>query len=304
MSSFIPGILMTILLGLISNGIADDSGPYQKFPELRGPYLGQTLPENSPQIFGEGYLKPPAGYHSSITFSPDMKEAYWTSMGEHTFCSKLQNGIWTTPAEIRFDSAGGIGEVALSSDGNGLYFLSRKAAGRERIWYSQRVNDAWSAPRLLDSAITAHPTHWQFSLADNGNLYFTSEIDGVRGQGDIYVAVRDSFGFRPPIALGPAINSDHRDFTPFIAHDESYLIFARGVPQENNRSDLFISFKDAQGKWTSAVNMGDTINTGHNEVCPVVTPDDKYLIYGSVSSERNEVYWISAAVIENLKPPQ
>lgn len=79
-----------------------ESNHYKSFPELHGAYLGQTPPGNVPEIFCSGFLKPPDGFHSSISFSPDMEEVYWTSMGAHTFCSKLNNGVWTLPVEMRF----------------------------------------------------------------------------------------------------------------------------------------------------------------------------------------------------------
>jgi hypothetical protein len=301
----VTAFLSALAAASLSAGERTGSGPYVTFPELRGPYLGQIPPGRLPQPFCEAFLNPPGGYHSSITFSPDMSEVYWTSMGAHTFCSRLKNGVWTVPVEIEFDSVYGVGEVALSADGKQLYFLSRRPPDddpveRERIWRAVRETDKWSSPEPIDLAVRSHPTHWQFSLARNGNLYFTSEIAGARGEGDIYVAPRDGDVFASPLDLGPNVNSDLRDFTPFVAADESYLIFARSVPEENNRSDLFISFRTADGDWTKAINMGDTINTEHNEVCPVVTPDGKYLFYTSVSRERNAICWVSTGIINDL----
>ena len=92
-----------------------------------------------------------------------------------------------------------------------------------------------------------------------------------------------------------------RDFCPFIAPDESYLIFSRSVPEERGRSDLFISFRDVDGTWTEAVNMGDAIDSLQNEVSPVVTPDGRYLVFLRVSGEVNDVYWTKADIIEVLR---
>ena len=306
-----PNFKIWFLL-LLSAGLlygSDNPKPYDSFPQLRGAYLGQTPPGLLPQIFCAGFLKPPEGFHSSVTFSPDMIQAYWTSQGIHTFRTRLENGVWIRPEELLFDSTYGIGEVTWATDGTKLFFLSRRPVGsetmgRERIWYSEIRDGIFSEPKPVSEVVNNHPTHWQFSIAANGNLYFTSEIEGVRGQQDIFVADWDGQKFAPPIDLGPSINSDVRDFAPFVAPDESYLIFARSVPEESNRSDLFISFKNTSGNWTRAVNMGDTINSLHNEVCPVVTPDGKYLFYCRLSGDINEVYWVSTAVIDSLKTKQ
>lgn len=299
-------VCMILVLATAAGSSESKLNAYDSFPELHGPYLGQTPPGKIPEIFCDGFLKPAGGYHSSIVFSPDMKEAYWTSMGAHTYCSMVKNGRWTTPTEISFDSAYSIGEATLSPDGKRLYFLSRRPPDdepveRERIWYAEREQDGWSNSRLIDKVVWSHPTHWSFSIAESGNLYFTSEAEGVMGEGDIYVAQWDSLRFLSPVDLGGNVNSQLRDFAPFVAPDESFLIFARVVPEEGTRSDLYICFKRTDGTWTPAVNMGDAINSEHNEVCPVVTPDGKYLFYLSASSERNEVYWVDTEIITRLR---
>ncbi len=301
---FITGFPFALWASVIYG--SDNPISYESFPQLSGPYFGQAPPGPAPQVFCPEFLKPPEGFHSSVTFSPDMNEAYWTSQGVCTYRSRLEDGVWTAPDEIRFDSAYGVGEVAWAMDGNKLFFLSKRPpdwanVSREYIWYREKLNGVWSAPKAVDRAVNEHPTHWLFSIAENGNLYFTSEIEGVRGQQDIYFAQWDGRQFAEPLDLGPNINSDFRDFTPFIAPNESYLIFARSVPQESNRSDLFISFRDAEGNWLKAVNMGDTVNSLHNEVCPVVTPDGEYLFYCRISKEINEVLWVSADVIDSLR---
>ncbi len=91
------------------------------------------------------------------------------------------------------------------------------------------------------------------------------------------------------------------NFCPFIAPDESYLIFSRSVPEEKGRSDLFISFHDSKNGWTQAVNMGDSVNSLHNETSPVVTPDGKFLFFLRVSGDVNDVYWMDAGVIDDIR---
>lgn len=77
------------------------------------------------------------------------------------------------------------------------------------------------------------------------------------------------------------------EFSPwwsiYISPEEGYLIFAGG----SDNADLFICFKNIDGKWGSPVNMGDKINTNEWERFPVVSPDGKYLFFtrgGSITS--------------------
>ena len=283
--------------------ISADGG---SFPELKGAYFGQRPPGVVPEPFADGILNPPEGYHSSIVFSPDGTEAFWTGMAEGTLYSHQENGVWTEPVSFSADTEYGIGEPMFSHDGSRLYFLMRKPPSegepaRERIWFMDWDKSGTYKPKVIDRTVADVVTHWQFSLAANGNLYLAVERNGVEGSRGIAVARWTEGKFLGPIELGSNINTEVRNFCPFVAPDESYLIFSRSVPEENNRSDLFISFRGSDGKWLDPVNMGDTINSLHNEVCPVVTPDGKYLFFCRISGSENQVYWVSSEVIDRFR---
>jgi len=66
------------VVAFLSSHGADTGAP--QFPVLVGPYMGQQPPGDTPQMFLEGIVSGPDRAHSSITFSPDGLEAYWTEM--------------------------------------------------------------------------------------------------------------------------------------------------------------------------------------------------------------------------------
>ncbi|MCK4464303.1 MAG: exo-alpha-sialidase, partial [Bacteroidales bacterium] len=222
--------------------------------------------------------------------------------------SKMLKGIWTPPQRIDFGLEKGIGDACFSPDGNKLFFLSFQApnAGdieRERIWFVERKSSGWSKPKLIDEIIYAHPTHWTFSVATNGNLYFTSEIEGVQGEQDIYVAHFEGGNYLPPISVGNAINTNAKEFGACIAPDESYLIFTR-IGKNTKKTDLYISFKNKDRSWTKAINMGTNINSLSHDNCTYVSSDGKYLFFISQRERMNGIYWVDAKIIEELKPKQ
>lgn len=281
--------------------------PAADFPELRGPYLGQTPPKRGAEVFAPGILKPETGFHSSVVFDEDGDTACWTVMSAgRTFCSRRIDDQWSSPELLPFDPEYGVREPFFAHGDQRLYFLSRRPlphdpVERERIWYVERTEAGWSDPRAIDDVVSAHPTHWQFSFTDSGDLYFTSEAPDVRGEQDIYVSRRRDGVFTEPESVGDGVNTDLREFCPFIAPDESYLIFSRTVPEERGRSDLFVSFRTPGGSWTEAVNMGDAVNSLHNETSPIVTPDGRHLFFLRVSGDINDVFWTSAGIIEELR---
>ncbi|SYZ72230.1 hypothetical protein TRIP_C20345 [Candidatus Zixiibacteriota bacterium] len=220
--------------------------------------------------------------------------------------STIVDGHWSIPREINFGLECGVGDATFWPDGSRVYFTSfhppyPNAPEKERIWYAERDGNSWSAPRLIDDAVLAHPTHWTFSFADNKNLYFTSEMPGVRGEQDIYMARFDGEKYLEPVDVGPAINSDGMDLAPFVARDESYLIFTR-VGTETSKADLYISFKDSLGHWTEAGSMEDNINSEANDLCASVSPDGKYLFFISQKNGlMNRIYWMDASIIDSVR---
>ena len=74
------------------------------------------------------------------------------------------------------------------------------------------------------------------------------------------------------------INKDIWIAHPFIAPDESYLIW--DAEQEGvYGADIYISFRQPNGSWGEAIGMGDTINTADHEQGASLTPDGKYLLF-------------------------
>ena len=71
-----------------------------------------------------------------------------------------------------------------------------------------------------------------------------------------------------------------------FAPDRATIVTARrtdgvwGSP-EIGGGDLFISFRNEDGSWTEAVNMGEPINTPTLDMCPALSHDGKYLFWTS-----------------------
>lgn len=274
---------------------------------LKDDYFGQKTPDSAPILFAPEIMNAEMGYHSPIIFSPDLTEAYWSPSAKipRMMFSKKINGVWSTPEKIDFGLKMGAGDPAFSHNGEKLYFLSFQPpkpgdTERERIWFVVRKADGWSEPRHIDEIVLKHPTHWTFSFAANGNLYFTSEITGVRGEQDIYLAQFDGEKYLEPIDLGEMINTDGKELAPCIAPDESFIIFTR-VGDGTKKADLYISFKKDDGNWTKANEIGSSINTEKNDLCASLSPDGKYLFFISQKEGLSRIYWVSTKIIEEMK---
>jgi Tol biopolymer transport system component len=272
----------------------------QPTPKLTGPYLGQTPPGDTAVPFAVSFLG--ADLHSGPVFSVDGQEVFWSPLEGstgHILTSRLTDSGWSTPREIKFPTGPpNSGEPCLSPDGTRLFFLSQESAAtnyKENIWVATRENDGWGAPQLVSPLINAFAIHWQISVADNGNLYFHAR---PMGGGDIYVSAFVDGTYQEPVALGSAINSDHGEGSPFIAPDESYLIFSRSDRSSSRKGELFISFRTSDGTWTEAKSMDRLNRDGVNELCPTVSRDGKYLFFLRNTRDGFTPHWVSASVID------
>lgn len=202
-------------------------------------------------------------------------------------------------------------DFTMSPDGNRIYFGSnrpRKQGGNALesldIFVTERLkSNKWSAPKNVGTPINTDYGENYPSIAGNGNLYFFScRGDGLGGC-DIYVSHYVNKKYMTPVNLGSAINSKKNDWDAFIAPDESYIIFSSQDREDSiGGQDLYISYKQKDGKWTQAKNMGESVNSESCEICPSVSIDGKYFFFTSRRRGKADIFWIKATIIENLKP--
>ncbi len=278
------------------------------FPELRGAWLGQPEPGDAPERFALGIV---SGHgfnseHSPAAFAPDGSEVYWTKAFRGPILySRLEDGRWTRPRPAPFVSEYGEGEPIFAPDGERLYFLSMRPLepgaepGKENIWYVAREGDGWSEPRPLDPVVNEFDHHWLFSISEAGTLYFSSVREGGYGSRDIYRSRRVDGVHQRPENVGPVINTDGNEHTPFIAPDESYLIFASSAHGPTQGMFHFvISYREADGGWSAPQPLDRITAPVNDPLCPLVTADGKFMFFiGS-----GDIWWTRADFIEEMRP--
>jgi len=290
---------------LKAKGALDDP---PRFPELRGPYLGQPDPGDTPKVFAPGIVSRFTfdSEHSPLAFSPDGTEAYWTQKfrGPILFMKQV-DGLWTAPRPAPFNSPWGDGEPIFTPDGKRLYFLSFRPlepngkTDKENVWYVDREGEGWSAAKAASTLVNAFDHHWLFSAGPDGTLYFSSIREGGIGGRDIYVSRLIGGSHEQPRNAGPVINTAGDEHMPFIARDGSYLIFtSAGHPGAKGRNHFFISYRDGEGNWTTPVSLGEKIHRVEMGLCPLVTPDGKYMFMLG----RGDICWVRADFVEALRP--
>jgi hypothetical protein len=291
--------LADVAQGLAGKGASREA---PRVPVLRGAYLGQTPPGAVPAEFAPGIVGGHFSVHSSVTFSPDGREAYWSeSMPPRgsgygtgrTMTSRLEGNRWTYPLRAMVGSVPLEDVPFISPDGARIYDMARRprpgqnATGKENIWVANRAGDRWGDPRPLDDTVNAPPHHWQFGVGRDGAVYFSSSWNGARG---LFVSRLQDGRYAEPVPLGAPVSTTGNEAMPFLAPDGSYMLFQRDY-------DLHVAFCDETGAWTPPVRLPSPVNTTDAELCPVVSPDGRYLFF----MRNGHVYWVDAAVINQQR---
>jgi hypothetical protein len=268
---------------------------------LKGPYLGQKPPGDLPELFAPGIISN-CDLHSSVYFPPSGEEVYFSKLNGswNIMYMKQENGLWTPPQFL----CKGLTPF-LSPDGNALFFSTQDW----ELWRMERSIGGWTKPANLGPNINFAQRQDGPSVTHNGTLYYCTNYRMAKG------IVRSTFEngrYMEPQPLGGVINSSHNEGFPFIAPDESYIIFSSFRPGSYGLGDLYISFRRDDGTWTKPKNLGPKINSEAKDRFPYVTPDGKYLFFNSnrvsiLNSKKipdgpGNVYWVDASFIEKLKP--
>jgi hypothetical protein len=304
----IAGIITIVLIVLIAALLIlnpqDRVEANPNFPELTGPYLGQKPPGEYAERFAPDLMS--AELHTAVVFSPDGREVYWKPMAEdeanEILFMKLEDEKWTHPQVVPFASRFfNSDDPSFLPDGTKLFFTSFRPVhwrqildARETIWYVERAQNGWSRVKEVGAAINTMDLHWQLSISRNETIFFASG-------GDIYRSVLEDGEYQEPTKLSSAVNTASNEGHPYIAPDESYLIFSSNDPANSlGDYDLYVSLQESDGSWSAAMNLGERINSKYQDLYPVVSPDQKYLFFLSNREGMYSIYWVDFKPVKTL----
>jgi len=262
------------------------------------PYFGQRAPGEKPELFAPGIISK-AGYrlHGSAVFSPDGREVFWPIVPPQLMHMRLKDGRWSKPQP--FSLTGRLVTApSFSPDGQRLYYQAYDSIGYGSIdlWYLARTDSSWSAPQNPGAPPNSEQMDSQPCCCRNGTLYFTHSMEGVAWKRGIFRAEFRDGEYAPAEPLPAQINSPCIDYTPCIAPDEHYLLFASSRPLTEERLQLFITRRNADGSWTEPANIHAALQFPQTARFPQLSPDGKYLFFLS----QGDVYWVSANVLNKF----
>ena len=256
-------------------------------------YLGQEAPGLTPEVFAPGLIST-EHWEGSGVFTPDLKEFYLRRMGGQydemvSTVFQYKDGQWQesviTPR---------MGQPFISPDGQIMHLGKRYKERKETGWSeTKNLGGKFEDLRIMRLTASSEGTYYFDEVGNDGDgkIRYSRLVDGVR---------------EDPRIASEIINSGTWNAHPFIAPDESYVLWDARRDDGFGNSDIYISFRQQDGAWGEAINLGSEINTDAWEAGAKVTPDGQYLFFnrnvGSDSYENVDMFWVDAAIIENLRP--
>lgn len=285
----------TSILDTITNPIISD-------------YLYEDTPLNEAIVFGpDGYLSNDYWHwHGTPVFSPDGKEMYWSkyikaSNDIEIWYTKEIDSVWSEPQKFIIEGIEGAYNCPVfASHGTELYFLNFDGISFT-IYKVTRDGDTWINPEAININIPQGKVlGWSFSVAENKNLYFLLwDLNGLDHQ-KIYRSIYNDGVYDDPQPLDILDNGSEGVGGPSIAPDESYILFDSVRSNGFGMHDLYVSFTDDLGAFTTPINLGNQVNTAQEEVGASISPDGFYMFYTTLKTTDlgYNPYWIKIDELE------
>jgi len=270
------------------------------FPALESPYLGQKLPGLIPEPFASGIVTT-EDWQIDGVFSPDLKEFYFIrEVGVDDAHKKMEfvliqykNKQWVTSV-----ISPRVGQPFISPNGKTMHLGKR---------YKERIETGWSVIKSLGAPFN-NIRIMRLTSSAKGTYVFDEA--NPKGEGILRYSRLIGGKREEPKPFAEEINTLKANAHPFIAPDESYILWDGRRDKGFGNADIYISFKQQDGSWGSAMNLGDKVNTETSEFGASVTPDGKYLFFnrnvGKIKKSDKyddvDIFWVDAQIIESFRP--
>ncbi len=217
----------------------------------------------------EGYEDTETGHWCSDMFFSDQTNSGWNY-------ATLLGDLLNTP---RFEVA-----LEFSGDGQILYFFRGFTLYSGEIFADTagRKDEYAVTPPAFGSPMQPEEGDLAPFLANDSLLIFASRREGGLGGLDLYFATRSDTGWTTPQHLGPEINSNYDETTPFLAHDGRTLYFSSNRPESMGGMDVFKSVFDEETRtWSAPVNVGKPINSPGDDAFFRLSVDGLHAFFAS-----------------------
>ena len=160
---------------------------------------------------------------------------------------------------------------------------NRRSPYFEDFYISHKKDGEWTRSENMPPPFNSDVNEGALTLSPDGREAYFARCNAKDGYGscDIYVSIRKGDKWSQPKNLGPKVNSPYWDTQPSMASDGRTLFFVSNREGGHGKSDIWYTYKNDNGEWSEAVNLGPTINTLGQEMFPFIHPSNTTLYFSS-----------------------
>ncbi|MFC4262233.1 OmpA family protein [Ferruginibacter yonginensis] len=279
-------------------------------------YNPDKVNKKAATIFEKAYQEAIEGkYNESIThvseaikIDPQYLDAYYARASVYTIIKNYKAAVGDYEAAIQKDTVYAREyylSYAIVLAGNGQFekalaftnkFLAipnlneqNKKAGNTRKksfefalqFAAAHQNDGYTFnPINMGDSINSGALEYLPSITVDGNkMIFNRRINGDE---DFYESIKVNGVWQNALPVAGKLNTNLNEGAQNISQDGEWLIFTGcNYPEGYGSCDLYISYKNKNGTWSEAVNLGSNINTNAWESAPSLSPDKRDLYFSS-----------------------
>lgn len=215
-----------------------------------------------------------------------------------------RNGNWQSAVHLGkpINNEGNNFLVTPMPDGNQLYvqntYNEDGSVGGPGISLSTRTATGWTLPirQKIEDYENLSESTTSYIAPDGLTLISSVQRKEGRGSLDLFVSKRQADGsWSRPVSLGPTINTVGADYGPFIAADNTTLIFCSNGHPGYGGLDLYVSRRldDTWTSWSEPENLGKPINgDDHDSYLMIPTVGDVGYFNSKEGNGEMDVYSI------------
>ena len=185
--------------------------------------------------------------------------------------TQIINGAWSKSEPLNPNLNTPSHEVLLdfSEDGMVAIFARGSELDNQLLWTDsiQAIQVTQIGSMWDDNPFTADTEIRGIYFFSDSIVVFSSNDEGGFGGFDLYLALKKGQNWSAPMNLGPSINSEFNEVTPFLCKDGRTMLFSSDRLTSMGGYDIFESaFDERANTWKSAHNLGRPVNSAGNDL--------------------------------------
>ena len=218
------------------------------------------------------------------------------------YSKQLSADAWSPPSNDlhALNNQGNNAVVGISKAGKTLYLLNSYQSSNSKeagLAFAFNRNLNWTDPSDISvpKLETKQGNYYGFYVNPAETILLISMLaENSLGQEDLYVSLKNSESgtWSPPIHLGPKVNTQGFEISPFLSDDGKTLYFASSGHPGFGDADIFVTTRldNTWKNWTTPVNLGENINSPAFDAYFSITPDRKVYFVSNRNNTSTDIY--------------